>query len=102
VDLLVIAFAIILSPFPLPIPSPTTLGKISLVSSFTGEDNWGGTHLAPTCVEMTLPAIIFLDDFCQFLQTNSWPLKTEFLEMGNFRSRDMAHCMTRREIKIDL
>jgi len=36
------AFAVILSPFPPPIPSPTTLGPTSPVSSFPVEDHWVG------------------------------------------------------------
>jgi len=38
-----IAFAVILSPFPLPIPFPTTLGSTSPVSSFPVEDHLVGT-----------------------------------------------------------
>ena len=47
-------------------------------------------------------AIIFFDDFGQFLETKSWSLKTEFMGVGNFWSRVIGNCMSRREIKIDV
>jgi len=40
---IIIVFAVILSPFPLPIPSPATLGPTSPVSSFPVEDRLVGT-----------------------------------------------------------
>ena len=40
---IIIVFAVILSPFPLPIPSPTTFGPTSPVSSFQVEDHLVGT-----------------------------------------------------------
>mmetsp|Transcript_95190 Transcript_95190/g.139016 ORF Transcript_95190/g.139016 Transcript_95190/m.139016 type:complete len:157 (+) Transcript_95190:140-610(+) len=48
------------------------------------------------------PRGFVFDDLCQFLETNSWSLKTEFLEIWNFRSRATGPCMSRREIKIDV
>ena len=48
------------------------------------------------------PREFVFDDLCQFLETNSWSLKTEFLEILNFRSRATGPCMSRREIKIDV
>jgi len=43
VYLFILALAVILSPFPLPIPSPTILGPTSPVSSFPAEDHLVGT-----------------------------------------------------------
>jgi len=45
---IIIAFAVILSPFPLSIPSPTTLGPTSPVSSFPVEDHW--VRLPPSII----------------------------------------------------
>jgi len=45
------------------------------------------------------PRDFFLDDFCQFLETNVWSSKTEFLKIANFRLRVIGPCMSRREIK---
>ena len=48
------------------------------------------------------PRDFFLMIFCQFLETNSWSLKTEFLEIRNFWLRVIGSCMSHREIKIDV
>ena len=44
----------------------------------------------------------FLEDFCQFLETDFCSSKTELLETENFKLRAMALCVSRREIKIDV
>ena len=40
--------------------------------------------------------------FGQFLETDSWSLKTEILEIGNFSLNVIVYCVSRREIKIDV
>ena len=43
----------------------------------------------------------FLDDLGQFLEF-FWSLKTEFLEIGNFRLGVIEFCISSREIKIEV
>ena len=45
---------------------------------------------------------IFFEDFNQFLETDFWSLKTEFLEIGNFVIRPDSPYLFRREVKIDM